>query len=197
MNICTIIECGRKRYSQEYCRMHFERLKRTGNLGPSQNIKGKGANKTCVSCGKNNKETVFAKKLNRCLDCHRLSERKRAEIYYDKHLKEKREYSKKYRESIEMRFENAKWQATVRRNLSWALNLGEFSNFIDQPCVYCKNKLGDKVCSGSGLDRIDNDKGYEINNVQSCCAICNRLRSNLFTVEETHAMVDAILKLRE
>lgn len=35
------------------------------------------------------------------------------------------------------------------------------------------------------------------NNAQPCCATCNRLRSKQFTVDETHAMVDVIIKLRQ
>ena len=31
----------------------------------------------------------------------------------------------------------------------------------------------------SGIDRVDSNIGYEINNVVSCCNICNRAKSNM------------------
>lgn len=46
----------------------------------------------------------------------------------------------------------------------------------------------------NGLDRKDNSMGYTPENVVTCCKKCNKLKSNVFTVDETKAMVRALLR---
>lgn len=50
-------------------------------------------------------------------------------------------------------------------------------------CIYCHMK-GD-----IGADRIDNNKGHEKDNIVPCCVVCNRARSNYFTVEEMKEII--------
>jgi hypothetical protein len=50
---------------------------------------------------------------------------------------------------------------------------------------------------GSGLDRINNAIDYELSNVIPCCKICNSMRNNYFTIEETKIAVEAILYFRK
>jgi hypothetical protein len=47
---------------------------------------------------------------------------------------------------------------------------------INKSCYYCSNKLGTKTIYGAGLDRLNNDLGYELNNVVPCCTFCNYIR---------------------
>ena len=61
-----------------------------------------------------------------------------------------------------------------RRNICFGLNKKEFDSFKNSSCYYCGEIL-DKV----RLDRIDNTLGYFINNVVSCCSICNRFKNSL------------------
>lgn len=51
-------------------------------------------------------------------------------------------------------------------------------NIFHKSCVYCgdTHKLG--------CDRMDNDKGYTMDNVVPCCYTCNTVRNNNFTYEE-------------
>lgn len=81
------------------------------------------------------------------------------------------------------------------RGIEWNLTKEEFANFYGRPCTYCNNKLG-KLSSGSGLDRIDSSKSYEINNVVPCCGFCNRIKGAQLTMRETKAAIEAILKIR-
>lgn len=68
---------------------------------------------------------------------------------------------------------------------------------VSLPCYYCNNKLGNvQLENGLGLDRINNDRGYENENVIPCCSICNRTRNTNFTVQETKAMITTALSLR-
>jgi len=60
-----------------------------------------------------------------------------------------------------------------QRDVFWGLSFQEFSQFWQQPCFYC----GDSIAS-IGLDRIDNNVGYIISNVVSCCTEFNRMKNN-------------------
>lgn len=75
----------------------------------------------------------------------------------------------------------------------WELSLDEYRILRLRLCYYCDGMLPPK---GRGLDRIDNDRGYTSYNVLPCCTICNRVRGNHFTVEETCIAVQAVLAHR-
>lgn len=80
------------------------------------------------------------------------------------------------------------------RNLSWDLDRDSYSQIITKDCSYCNRTL--RWETGCSLDRIDNTKGYTKDNVLPCCAFCNRLRSNVLTVEETKVVVEALMSYR-
>ena len=83
------------------------------------------------------------------------------------------------------------------RNLTWELDLETYLKLVSKPCFYCGNRLGNVQTEiGAGLDRLVNSLGYTKENVIPCCGSCNRVRSDVFTVEETKAAVEAILRLR-
>jgi len=111
----------------------------------------------------------------------------------------KRAYNDSYRRKPEVRY-NALRAATAKRNLAFDLSYEEFIALDALPCAYCNNEMlgGMKHCrgTGSGIDRIDNERGYESDNVQPCCTDCNLLRNNLFTVGETKVAIQAILAVR-
>lgn len=69
----------------------------------------------------------------------------------------------------EMRYLAGKSLAKAR-NISWVLSLEEFSLVATTTCSYCKLEF---KTTGGGLDRVDNERGYEIDNVVSCCRKCN------------------------
>lgn len=78
--------------------------------------------------------------------------------------------------------------AARRRGIEFKLTREEFRELCERPCVYCgypptndnKDHLRfNGVWRYNGLDRIDNSKGYLHGNVQPCCTVCNKLKSNL------------------
>jgi len=93
------------------------------------------------------------------------------------------------------RFSHAQGMAK-QRNIIWTLDFTDFCSLIEEPCFYCQNQLGAPVETGSGLDRLDNTRGYELGNVVSCCQQCNEIKMDKLTPEETIAAVDAILTVR-
>lgn len=80
------------------------------------------------------------------------------------------------------------------RQIEFNLTLEEYSALCNLPCYYCSDV---KYNSGYGLDRIDNNKGYTIENVIPCCGDCNVTRSDIYTVEETKVMIEALLEYRK
>ena len=58
------------------------------------------------------------------------------------------------------------------RGFTFTISLEEFIVFWNKNCFYC----GDKI-DGIGLDRIDSNTGYEIENVVSCCRKCNMMKA--------------------
>ena len=76
-------------------------------------------------------------------------------------------YKKEYAKTPEGRFQIYR-QGAKRRGIPFELNLDEFKSFWQRPCTYCKDPI-DTI----GLDRIDSQQGYKLDNCTPCCYICN------------------------
>jgi hypothetical protein len=82
------------------------------------------------------------------------------------------------------------------------INIDDFIKISKMPCFYCgesgvqstkdrcktitKNKrlfVTDAEIRFNGIDRLDSNKGYFINNVVSCCKYCNTAKNTLTTTE--------------
>jgi len=74
-----------------------------------------------------------------------------------------------------------RWNAE-HRGLEWNLSSGEFQQLTSSNCHYCGTEPKQKaIPSGdsgiyyyNGIDRVDNSKGYTLDNVVPCCGLCNR-----------------------
>lgn len=76
----------------------------------------------------------------------------------------------------------------IKQNRSFLLTLEEFVVICQKPCVFCgckpeqkaSNNINKNSCNGdfvyNGIDRIDNNIGYEIDNCQACCSVCNFMK---------------------
>ncbi len=64
-----------------------------------------------------------------------------------------------------------RYSSPQRSKKGFALTRNEFLSFWQKPCHYCGSDI-----STIGLDRIDNNKGYELSNVVPCCDRCNRMK---------------------
>ncbi len=56
------------------------------------------------------------------------------------------------------------------------MTLGMFCKLIKQCCWFCKRTPDE--ADGMGIDRIDNDLGHVLGNIESCCFTCNHMRSD-------------------
>lgn len=74
-----------------------------------------------------------------------------------------------------------------RRNIQWNLTDDETVCLIQNKCHYCGSLPSNTSCVSvntgnyvySGIDRVDNSKGYTIENVVPCCIICNNAKHTL------------------
>jgi hypothetical protein len=68
--------------------------------------------------------------------------------------------------------------AARNRGLSWDLSNEELFLLIQRNCFYCdikpKNKTYRHLLKYNGVDRLDNTKGYFVNNCVPCCEWCNK-----------------------
>lgn len=76
------------------------------------------------------------------------------------------------------------------RNLTMDLSFEEFQAICRRPCSYCgappeqrPSQRGRSSIFASGIDRVDNSKGYSPDNVVPCCTWCNRAKSSNTTEE--------------
>lgn len=85
------------------------------------------------------------------------------------------------------------------------LTLDQYTNLIHSNCHYCGapptsdnvwNKSGKRKCDDdivliNGVDRIDSNKGYTIDNCVSCCPMCNRMKLD-FSLSEFYQQIEKI-----
>lgn len=71
------------------------------------------------------------------------------------------------------------------------LTVTEFMTILDNAkCIYCGHD------ENIGLDRVDNSKGHTLDNVVTCCYLCNMTRNNYYTFEEFKLIGSAIKQIR-
>lgn len=69
----------------------------------------------------------------------------------------------------------------VHPSMRWSLSLAEYTRLVTSDCFYCGQRP-DQEAHGAraadlkrnGIDRVDNNKGYEVSNCVPCCVTCNR-----------------------
>jgi len=59
----------------------------------------------------------------------------------------------------------------LKRNYQVDISFEQFCKIIDNVCCYCGESE-----KRIGVDRIDNTKGYTIENSAPCCTLCNMMK---------------------
>jgi hypothetical protein len=86
-----------------------------------------------------------------------------------------------------------------KKNLEFNLKYYEFKKISESPCAYCgeigsiKNihkKYNQFNYFCNGIDRVDNSKGYTLENSVACCSWCNSMKN-------THNVKDFIDKINK
>jgi hypothetical protein len=134
--------------------------------------------------------TVNKRKTGTCYDCNEPAEPGHRRCA--KHIKHDQDRAKRWRRG-NGRFITVQKQAE-RRGHKWALTEEQFLGLNSADCCYCG--LPNTTVVGSGLDRVDPKGDYTIENVVSCCADCNRMKFNIFTLEEMLIIGKAIREVK-
>lgn len=122
----------------------------------------------CVGCCK---KCNFIKKS---LDAHTFI--KRCMHIACVHGGEGSEYPEVWRDSKSVSYKSYKERA-FKKQLDFHLSEDNFYDLTHSMCGYCYKKSG--VRHLNGIDRKDNNKGYTADNVITCCAECNQMKSDL------------------
>ena len=79
---------------------------------------------------------------------------------------------KAYQQTMNGRY--AQYKASAKqREYTFNLSIKEFELFWQKDCSYCGGSI-----NTIGLDRIDSSIGYQVDNLVSCCSICNQMKSD-------------------
>jgi hypothetical protein len=116
-------------------------------------------------CGKEIERGANAVKAGRCLSCG---------------------CSRKKKTAIELANKKAWFDYRARakaKGFEFSLERSQFEKMVVDICHYCRRPpmFGYRQTGGliNGIDRVDSDRGYTINNVVTCCKICNAGKKDL------------------
>ena len=108
----------------------------------------------------------------------------------EKYLKDKAEQAKKWRlenpekvklinekkiNSMDSQYEVYK-RCANEKQLDFEITIDEYKSIVQLPCHYC-GIVQEK--GFNGMDRLDSSKGYVVDNVVSCCEMCNYMKKCL------------------
>lgn len=88
-----------------------------------------------------------------------------------------KKYLKDYQVTLKGKYRTMKGSG-LKRNYEVNITLEEFTEIVSNPCAYCGENE-----KRIGVDRIDNTKGYTIENSNPCCTPCNMMKKTM-TVNE-------------
>lgn len=111
----------------------------------------------------------------------RYAERSKDPAWHVAHLKRVSAYGRSVKGRIAEYKASAKW-----RGISYNLTDEEAEAYFEMECFYCG-------LTGGGIDRYDNDKGYEVENCVPCCKHCNYAKRDR-SADDFHTWIEALAK---
>ena len=117
----------------------------------------------------------------RCSHCHQ--EKPASEFYNNANAWDGTRLSQQCKECMRQRSRagrlptlRARWYSysSDSRGVGFSLSRDQFVSFWQKPCHYCGG-----VITTIGLDRVDNAVGYTMDNVVSCCEVCNVIKNTI------------------
>lgn len=84
-----------------------------------------------------------------------------------------RNYQAEGKRNLEGAWKTFLSKSVERREKECSLTKEQYLEIIQKPCVYCNYYNEDEI---NGIDRLDNTKGYILDNCISCCKHCNRMK---------------------
>jgi hypothetical protein len=127
----------------------------------------------CLGCGKTMLEITEGFRhdvVKRCKECYiKLKEIEEKRERYE------RDYNKEKKSNILTHY-NEYVRSAMKKNLQFNLDGDQFEALVNSHCYYCDEYDETRVI---GIDRVDSEGGYLINNVVPCCSTCNFMKSDL------------------
>lgn len=124
-------------------------------------------------------------------------------------LKEQRLERNKNRGSLKARkqryntlrscYTNSKQRKVAGKTMSFDITLEQYLGLFSETCFYGDTKDGEMsmgVPIWLGLERLDNSRGHDFDNVKLACGFHNGLRGDLFTVEEMFTLLNTFPRLK-
>jgi len=127
---------------------------------------------TCRMCYK--KPYLHAKGMNgqalmTCQQCH-----KKETTIETNRPERSRNYPAEKKANLGTWF-NSLINSALKRGLAVSITFEQFVNIVSKPCVYCGYYDKESVI---GIDRIDSNRSYVIENCVACCRVCNIMKHN-------------------
>jgi hypothetical protein len=79
-------------------------------------------------------------------------------------------YPSEFLDIIACTYSRYKYRAD-KKGLAFEISQDTFNHYTHLPCYLCGKEVSQTHMNG--IDRLDNTKGYTIDNIRSCCGICN------------------------
>jgi hypothetical protein len=126
----------------------------------------------CVNCGKDYEQfmTRYNKPSKLCKACNLVNKNQDA-----KRSDRERNYKHEHYRNLEQYYKNYITSA-AKRGYTMSLSFEDFKTYVLSPCYYCTSFVAEEV---NGIDRINNDIGYEKDNCVACCETCNMMKFTL------------------
>ncbi len=118
----------------------------------------------------------YNKKLNKYRRKYYQENKQRIFELYKRYCAKNRikllENKKVQRNSLKGKYSEYK-QSAKKRKIDFSLTIEEFKQLWQIPCTYCGINI-----KTIGIDRVDSKKGYQVNNIISCCTDCNKIKNS-------------------
>ena len=132
---------------------------------------------SCADCGTEERTLLYRSgRMGRCYDCQgyvNLKVKSKGTLPYDRET-----------------FVEWKRAAESRRRCGYC--------GIDSAGLYALQVINvrtKKAYESIGVDRIDNARGYELDNIRPCCGPCNAIRGSILTAAEMDVLGPALAEL--
>jgi hypothetical protein len=126
----------------------------------------------CTMCGIECEaiQSNFGNLIQKCKKCHESSCK-----IEENRVRHERNYGQEKKVNVQKHFREY-IDSAAKRNLPFELTIEQFSEIVNKPCYYCKTYNEAEVI---GIDRINSELGYTLENTNPCCKICNMMKGTM------------------